>query len=64
VTLAFTIKRGKKMDTYEHIGENAYHDEIERDLVAYLIGILHQRRIQKYLERKDGILIKEGKENA
>jgi len=55
---------GKKMDTYEHISENAYHDEIERDLVAYLVGILHQRRIQKYLERKDGILIKEGKENG
>lgn len=52
------------MDTYEHIGENAYHDEIERDLVAYLVGILHQRRIQKYIDRKDGILIKEGKENG
>jgi len=52
------------MDTYEHISENAYHDEIERDLVAYLIGILHQRRIQKYLERKDGILLKGDKKNG
>ena len=52
------------MDTYEHIGENAYHDEIERDLVAYIMGLWHQHRIQKYIARKDGILIKEGKENG
>lgn len=52
------------MDLYEHISENAYHDEIERDLVLYIMGLWHQRRIQKYIERKDGILIKEGKENG
>lgn len=52
------------MDTYEHISENAYHDEIERDLVLYIMGLWHQHRIQKYIERKEGILLKEEKENG
>jgi len=31
------------------LSKNAYHDQIEIDLVEYIMGLWHQQRINKYL---------------
>jgi hypothetical protein len=41
-----TVK-GNLMENYDHM-----LDDVERDLVFYIMGLWHQRRIQAYLKRK------------
>ena len=31
------------------LSNNAYHDQIEKDLVDYIMGLWHQHRINKYV---------------